>query len=486
MQLDTPTETGLLFQHLPTTLFGPLASSARGPNARLLVALFRKFFSGELGDIRRKEEVVAFIGLELERGLDGDEAFDEAELSRSGRDKGQRAAILYRRLLDSGWIVEHRQGYVTLVDVEASVSMLLETLVDIEDGEAVHFGGTIAAIESVIEKLGEAPRDKAPSLAESAQRARRFQQHLSAVIGSLRAYEKVILEKPDPGHILEKFFDEFVEKLLIADYRALKTKNNPFRYRDRILGFVGDYENDAAMIDALSAGYVDQGLAPTQELAFAKVRQHLLLVKTVFGRAEERLDDIDAFRMRLEKKITRTITYMSQVDATISTRVAGLIQRVANRFSDWESPVAVPSDLADPCRTWGPAALATPRSRRAAARSTLLLVKENDPALTAYDGLKRDYLTRLTVTEEKLSDYLERNLGARETLTGDAFEILDTQDAVLFQRVRVLDALGYADLNSRFRIVRLEGTLLDTEWTTCTDFRIERRIPSAGDAAHAG
>lgn len=304
------------------------------------------------------------------------------------------------------------------------------------------------------------------------------------MVGSLRAYEKLILSKPDPAHILARFFDEFVEKMLIADYRTLKTRNNPFRYRDRIIAAIGLYETDDAYLDAFAAGYVQQGLAANLEAALVKVRQHLHQVKTVFFRAEDRLDEIDAFRMRLERKITRTITYMSQVDSSLPARVATMIQHLGAQIADWSQDVPVSSDLADPNRSWGPDNLATPRSRRATAAPSAVRIQEDDPIITEYDRRKREYLARLVVTPEKIEAFLEQSLAGCDALSAADFLIRDTEQALIFQRMRLLSVLGNEELARRFKVIVDEHGLVETQWSICSDFRVERLETVAG-AAHA-
>jgi hypothetical protein len=460
-----------LFSHLPPRLFAPLASSARRAYARLLLALYRRFFDGEAFGAHRKEDVLAFIALEIERNADMADAF-AAEAGNA--DLSQDPAMVYRNLREAGWIDEHSQGYVIVVDIDASVAMLYESLAAINDGEAIHFGGTLAAIQSVIEKLGQEPAERASTLADSAQRARRFQQHLGAIVGSLRLYEKAITRRPEPAHILAHFFDQFVEKTLIVDYRALKTRNNPFRHRDAIIAAIGTYEADDAVTEALARGYVEQGLAVTADEAQAKVRQHLHLVKTVFWRAEERLEDIDAFRIRLERRIARTITYMSQVDASITARLTGMIQHLAAGTREWADELPIDSDLTDHIRCWGPDDLSTPRSSPVRVAPTIMPIREPDPRVTEYDRLRREYLLRLTITPAKIEDYLERALAGRTRLNASEFPIENTEQALIFQRMRMIATMPQTDIATRWRITFTDGPLIATPWTVCSDFIMER------------
>ncbi|TCM16076.1 hypothetical protein EDF56_10864 [Novosphingobium sp. PhB165] len=469
-----------LFGHLPPSLFGILASAAKRDYARLILWIYREFFGENYAKPVRKDELVAFIAVQIDRLSDLVEDF---AADAANADASQNPNNVYLRLKQAGWLVEHRRGYVQMVDLEASVSMLLETLSAIEEGEAVHFGGTIAALESVIEGLGDNPLDKASSLADSAARARRFQQHLSAIIGNLRAHEQRIVADPQPTRILASFF-QFVEEVLISDYRAIKTTNNPFRHRNRIIQIISDYEHDNEIVAAFAEGYVAQGLASSYEIAISKVRQHLGQVKRIFDAAEERLDDIDAFRSRLEQRIARTISYMNEIDGSTLVRLTHLLRDVGATDLDWDAPLPVPSDLADPVRHWGPGNLASPSSRRVTATPTSVQKTQIDPALYAYDRAQQAYLVRLSVTPDKIAGYIERNLGSAAELHARDFVVETPEDALLLQGVRQLDMFGSKELLRRFRVSHDHDTLVDTDWSAFSAFSVFRNLPENLEIDH--
>lgn len=154
-----------LFGHLPVPLFAVLGSAARRAYARLILSIYRRFFADGFAELHRRDEVVEFIAAEYERHAD---LVEEFASDAHNADVSRNPLTAYRTLVEGGWLVEHKRGYVVAIDLDASVSMLLETLSAIEEGEAVHFGGTIAAIESVVVGLKDAPVERAAALADSA------------------------------------------------------------------------------------------------------------------------------------------------------------------------------------------------------------------------------------------------------------------------------------------------------------------------------
>ena len=54
------------------------------------------------------------------------------------------------------------------------------------------------------------------------------------ILAGMREIEDRILGNPNAASILRTFFQDFVDGLLIADYKQLKTSNNPYRHRRTI------------------------------------------------------------------------------------------------------------------------------------------------------------------------------------------------------------------------------------------------------------
>ena len=75
----------------------------------------------------------------------------------------------------------------------------------------------------------------------------------------------------DHRRILSRFFDDFVERILVQDYKRLKTRNNSFRYRQQILQRVRELEYDLERKEALVAGYLEQTGESDSESAWQSI-----------------------------------------------------------------------------------------------------------------------------------------------------------------------------------------------------------------------
>lgn len=460
-----------IFGHLPASIFSVLSSSAKHSYSKLIVSIWREYYSeGRIG-VQRKDEIISFIGEQLLRHSEYEDLLEGLDVVTIS----QNPYNVYRRLIDAGWLVESTQGYVPVVDIAPSVNMLLETLSNIETGEAVSFTGQIGSIASMIEGLERNPLERASTLATAAKTARSFQIHVSAVVNSLRNYERTLLSLPDPNQIFARFFNDFVERVLIADYRALKRGNNPFRHRSHVIALIGSMEFDKDKTEALKQGYIEQGLARDDNEAHTKVRQHLHQVERAFDLASEQLDEIDTFRLRLERRINRAMSYANRIDMSNPARLSGLIHKIGTKVKDWDADIPVLSDLADPCRAWGPQFLARPRQSRRLPEAIPLRVEVRDPIITAYDQAKVAYLKRMIITPAKIAGFLAERMRDQPVINACDLEITDVEEALIFQKLRLLPIIGGKTLNSQYELTLHPGKLIETAWSTCQDFTITRK-----------
>ena len=460
-----------LFGHLPPGLFGPLASPSKRGYSRLLMAVYRHFFVDEMEAERGRDDVIGYIA-DLMRNED----VEGAIMSAAGADRTeitQNPQLAYRRLVEAGWLVEHRRGYSVLVDIEPGVSLLLDALEGIETGEAQHYGGTISAIDAVVAHVGEDPKERAAALADTAGRARRFRQHLGSVLSGLRAIERRILSSPDPDSILSGFFDEFVAGSLIADYRALKTRNNPFRHRDRVISSTTAYLGDENLLGEIADGYVEQGLAPDRSSGVQRAIQHLSLIGSVFIQAGDRLDEIDEFRMRLEKRIVRTLSYIVQVDETQGQRSARLAKK-AGRIEDHVVP-HVYSDITIDQRLVSPASLRRPRIRKEAPPPEAVREVAPDKELIALGRAMRDHALRMSPRDEDLIRYVEDVMSNKNFAHSSEMPITEPVHVIMIQRLRTISINGSRLLRERYSVVVDDSKYHDNGWTISRTFTISRK-----------
>lgn len=134
----------------------------------------------------------------------------------------------------------------------------------------------------------------------------------------------------------------------------------------------------------------------------------------------------------------------------------------------------MPADLSLLRPPLGEAHLQSPRARRAEIFIEALPDLDIDPAVDAFAAAKADFRRRVTVTPERVRDFLEAKLARGAPLRGSAIAIADVDDFVVFQRLREIDLLFEGELAGAYDVTHLTERLING-WLDCPDFVVARR-----------
>lgn len=461
-----------LFDVLPADLFKPLASPSRRLHADLLLHLHGRMF--ELtGEAPRRADVVGEIATFLSGWEAGNgPATDETEPDASAAD---RARALYARLLETGWLVEHKERYLKLVDFDPDAGALLHVLAGIERGEANSYGGAVLHVLTALEGAAFDPAERSENLRNALKGATDFLAHMRTVTVSLRQAEERMMRQPSAREVFRHFFDEFVERHLIRDFRTLHTKDNPFRFRSAILRRVETVAADDALVATLGAAYAREARAPSPVAGEARVRDELARIASVFEAAGRHLEQIDAIVSRIERRV---VNAARGADRIVAPSQAGLLEAIARVAASLGDEISVAPALLPRALPLGPPHIPAPRRERVPVDSVLVLDEAADPATILYGKAKEEYVRRTRVTAQSMAAYAERVLGSgSEVRAGDM--VLDgVDDFVAFQRLRELPSIFGGALAGRYELVLLPARCRN-DWISCQDFVLRRRRESA-------
>ncbi len=456
-----------LFDVLPPDLFKPLASSSRRLYADLLLHLHHRTFTLS-ASVPRRAEVIAEIDAFLSRRAPEDAALEDEGPNTKAE---ERARTAYERLVETGWLVEYRERYLKLVDLDPEASGLLHLLSDIERGETVSYGGAVLSVLSALESAAADPAERSENLRNALRGASEFMAHMRTVSVSLRQAEERILRQPSLREVFRHFFESFVERHLIRDFKTLHTRDNPFRFRGGILRQAADMSASAEMVAALGAAYAREGRALNVEAGAARVREELATIASVFEAAEEHLAGIDATVSRIERRIANTARYMDRIQHRSEVGLVDAMKAVAAAKGD-EIPVGIA--LLPRILPLGPVHIPAPRRDKPAIIRTVLTERAPDPAALRYAKAKEEYVRRTRVTPERLSSYVERALASRPEMRGRDMPIESVDDFVAFQRLREIPSIFNGALARSYEIVLLTDRCAN-DWISCQDFLIRRR-----------
>ncbi|PPC76387.1 hypothetical protein C4K68_15640 [Pokkaliibacter plantistimulans] len=462
----------MLFNHLPDELFGPLAGTNKAVYQAVLLELADLFFD--------EDAVDPFIPRDLVRSSIEDAVvkYGVRHLAPEGdhdheppRSVAETAARIYRRLLLTGWLEEETRLYRTFVLMSPAISYVLRSLVSVARQGKRSYGGTILNVLSSVESAINDPEGRGLALQEAASTAAQFSAHLTDILLGLRELRKNIAATNDPQRILKGFFEEFVERILVADYKTLKTQNNPFRFRRQILSHLKELQFDPPKLAALARHYQEQ-MDVTYVEGQNQVHQHISRVIRIFESVDQRLSLIDDFRFRLEKRVADTVRYMDKTTPGMSAYLQRMISAVAEH-SDEQIPLV--ASLYQPAFL-SPRSIRVPPKRRPTPPPRVIRQIQIDPAVLELRERFKQFKARREVSVDKVGTYMQMQFAGRKQMRASDFSIDSIEDYVCFSYVRHLGSLGKQgkSLSKSYRI-RFEDTYTCVGgMVECRDFVIER------------
>ncbi len=435
----------MLFNKLPDDLFLPLSGQNRHIYQAVLVDLADLFFDEDLIDpfipkdlVRSTiEEAVIKHGFrtwapETEEG--DDHADEEHEAPRS---TSEYASRIYRRMVKTGWLDEEQQLYRTYVLMSPSVSYILRALVQVATFQKKSYGGAVLNVLSSVEAAINDPQGRGLTLQEGARAAAEFSAHLTDMLLGLRELKQNFASTSNAQEIVKGFFEQFVEAILVSDYKTLKTHNNPFRFRRQLLGMLKELQFDDHKLSLLIQHY-QEVLELGNAEAETKVHQHITRIIRIFESVDQRLAAIDDFRFRLEKRVADTVRYMDKTTPGMSSRLSRLIARLAEQDED-----SLP--LAQSLESY---AFISAKSVRSAPRKrlppSLKIIQQQviDPQVLMMRQYFKEYKERRQVNGTKVDAYIERHLQGANSVNAGDFQIDSIEDYICFSYVRHIPSLG--------------------------------------------
>lgn len=466
-----------LFGYLPEALFQPLAGPKKHIYARLLLRLYERVFAARVLETPSKDEILRHIASVLvEAGVSTSYDLEEQGLESEPSPHAHYAA--YNRLKNTGWLVEEQEKWDVLVDMHPDAFMVIGAISDFANSR-VRVAGAVVEVKSNLEYAAREPDTMAQGLANACDTAVRFARSMRRILVGMRDVEERILGNPDAASILRTFFRDFVDGLLIADYKQLMTSNNPYRYRRQISTLAAELLHDIAWRGKLARAYIDQGVVATgTSLAIAEERviSELEKIRQVFDDVGPFMDRIEDFRDRLERRVRTTVHYMDVMGEGSAERLARITEKLAALGTlDVELRLRAP-DVGFPISE---KALYTPPPPRSVPEKTRFRLPSRDPYLKAYVAATTAFDRMVRVTPAKMISFIEAKLGERPALHSSEITVDSIEDLLAFRSLPgLVGTASQAEIGS-YRIIREEDRT-SNEWIDLQAFRVERSEIGAG------
>jgi len=318
-----------LFQHIPATLFRPLAARGGPIYADILFTFFaeavqrhqpfsRDFALNvvrqrllEQGAVEQTEEV-------LEEGAPSDDL-------RSGEDLfSARAHMVLRHLEACGWVKQDNlTDYTQVYSLPDYAFHLLRALKEWTEQGATPLSGLLSAIHDT---LTAAVREG--DLASRVPQAHRQTEQL--IVGLQSLYQNMgghidqVLGQADIRAVLEQWFGKYRTEISAPAYHALRTTAHLGRYRQDTLNAITQLL-ESAELEVAARQLVDRRQAVDVEAARQTLRDQLLSIRDDFMDLDPRLANLDRRHEQFISAVSRTVRLRLAAQTTLSGKLNELI-----------------------------------------------------------------------------------------------------------------------------------------------------------------
>lgn len=463
----------MLFTHLPDEIFQALSGSNKLLIEAVLFDLSDVFYDHAEDPIKDKSSIIEAIEDSLHK-LDTLAWHDDIkEGFDSPKTIHDYALRIYHRLVNTGWLIEEQELYRVSVLMSPQVSMLLRSLVEISRHGKRNYGATVLSILSNLESVAKHPQERGVTLNQSAEAARDFSAHLNQILLGIRSLQRDLFAKRNPKEIVSGFFDLFVEGILIADYKTIKTSNNPFRFRRQILELTQSFLAEPSLLGQIAQCYADQQLISV-DAAMAIVEKDCRDIIQTFSTIEQRLERIDEYRYRLEKRAADTARYMDSSRPGLANKVAGIITDIAK----FDTLPALKNVVGS--KVVGVESCAQPMKRREPPPPRVITQAEVPQSAIAMRDRQRRFHEARQVSATKLQGYLDRQLSEKAALHITDFTIESVEDFVCFDHLRYIGSLGInaKRIEKTFDVIFTDQYINVRDFVECREFNVVRRSKS--------
>lgn len=416
---------------IPHTLFRLLSSPAHIRNVAILEAIFEQFFD-DFAFAPKKSEVLQVIRQVLENSdfrsvSDDDEPSSTTETAEY---------VIYGRLRDDGWIMEVANRKAAEVYMPREAHALLSSLITLKDELKVDISAEASLIDSGIFAAYQDPVGKVMNVASARRQAVQLRRSIDGVLTSLHRIEEDLMRSEGLADLLARFMERFVEKILLENYRSLKASAyNPMRFQRSILTNTDLFINDEGQVTRAAVALADQGMVADITAAETQIIQDLMRIRAVFAGLGEKLDVIDRFSHRLERRIATTVRYQETARNVREERLRDAIRLTFTHLSAGNNECVTP--LVEIPVPYANATLALAKKAREPVEPQMREPKIVDPADVKREQMIDAYVAAMDVTPRAVAERIRKLVPDDGTFFDlDQFEPISARDVAILYEAR--------------------------------------------------
>lgn len=432
-----------LFDRLPLTLFRPLAAA----NNRHYWALLSRLMGEMWGDGGRSpgEEAPKQVVIRaIESFLAADDPWEE-ELDTP---LGIRAHGIYTLLCESGWLTQRRRGVVDHVTVRPVIAQFYTLLTDFSQHEPEPLG---SKVRSIFLNLREVAGGDAPELySEAARQAKHVMAHIANTGCRVQDLMDELVTRTSAREFVRGFFEEYIEKVFIADYTDFRTHNHPLQHRAEIIRLAIGFQHEPLKRQGLIDWYAQKqtnGDAVRAEWLYERDTRLLLRLRNV----EEHLRRLDEEIRIAHQRAMAYFEYKLRSPGSFDK----LIARALNAAIELEEGhAALPSRAGN----YHASGHGLARPRQASRESAATAVEQEPPTIEerAKEGLRQQMNADRLVTPVKLAAYVARHLRGKRSIASDNLQIHTINDLCCYQQLLLIASRDHCPAGKRSHDVHLQ------------------------------
>lgn len=445
-----------LFSRLPDRLFAPLASPNRHRYWSLLCSLHDQRFGPDapLPPINGYPvgEVTRLIADEIRwQKWDAEEGVNESTPLEIV------AGAAFHRLKDCGWLRVDKVGVRDMVTMPPVIAHFMGRLVEFARTGPLFVAGKIRSIEANLRLLLDETADGS-SLHEAAEQARSLLEHVRNTGTNVRDLMVELGSEQATATFVRRFFEDFIERVFIGDYKELRTHDHPLARRQEILRIASGIQHLPAHRTRLIAWYRDKragGDAVRAEALFERDFQRI----DELHRIDEYLDRLDDEIRSANKRALAYLDYRLKAARPLDLVIGQAIDAVLHVPEAVRAAPFAPGVCLDPGR------LASPRTEVARAAPGALRKQVMTAEQEARARLMLQARDRRSMSAPKLATFVRGQLQGRDTMasTDMAFGSIEALRALqILCAVSTAGASGSVSLRDNARAMTSGFSVVQT------------------------
>lgn len=318
------TAATLLFERLSERLFIPLASPNRHRYWAILCHLHEKRFGPNAPMPPSRGYTTRDIIQDIEDELQTQDVWESEVDVNPETQINIRANGILSRFLDTGWLKKERYGIENRITMSPTVSLFLNNLITFAETGPVFVSAKIRSIDLNIQQivLGNAGGD---TLAETANQTRNLLEHVRNTGTNVRDIMEALCTEVTTAQYVYRFFNEYIERVFIGDYRELRTKDHPLSRRAQILRTLDELSSSEDHRERLIAWYQSKRCPEDRRKAEELFEKDICRIGDL-KRIDEYLDRLDEEIRRVNRRALAFLDYRLRTLRPIDIMIKNAIE----------------------------------------------------------------------------------------------------------------------------------------------------------------